>query len=78
MSRLTVNAAARSLGLNRNTVRIWVHQRRIKAERSGDRGWWQIPASEVDRVRRESCIVGVGSQLPTREFRRMLSRDAPP
>ena len=49
---LTVNAAAKALGLRPVTIRAWLAQRRIAGHRIGRA--WRIPQTEIVRILIES------------------------
>jgi excisionase family DNA binding protein len=50
---LTIVAAARELGVHRDTVYDWIRKGRLKAvERPAvERARWRIPRSEIERLR---------------------------
>jgi len=69
--KLTVCEAAAQLGLSEPTVRAWVRQGRLRAERSGRRGTWLIeplddqPADLSEHVARASAWAAARAPRPT-------------
>jgi excisionase family DNA binding protein len=49
---LTVNQAAERLGTHRSTILLWIRIGYLKAIQPTQRGHYQIPLKDVERVRR--------------------------
>jgi excisionase family DNA binding protein len=51
---MTVKQTADSLGVGPETVRRWIRARKLRGVSYGsDRAGWRVPASEVERFKRE-------------------------
>jgi excisionase family DNA binding protein len=51
--KLSPSQFGRELGFSAQTVRRWIKDNRIQAERPADHGHFRIPASELERLRRQ-------------------------
>jgi hypothetical protein len=47
--------AANLLHVDKSTINRWLNSGRMKGEQRSN-GWWLIPLSEINRMRREYCL----------------------
>lgn len=53
MEKYDIKDTARMCGVKVRTVRQWIREGRIRAEKQENGWWWMIPTSEIERVNNE-------------------------
>lgn len=50
MEQYNIRDAARLCGVKVRTMRQWIREGRIRAEKQKNGWWWQIPGTEIARI----------------------------